>query len=94
MSDLALGVDAGVGPSGAADSYVLAAEGCDRGLDHFLHGDPVRLPLPADIGRAVIFNEELITRHRIFRAIRAGSPAGKAAPRKKSSAFMGALPER
>ena len=48
MGDLADGVDAGIGPSGAMHDDALAAEAQDRRLQHLLHGEAVLLALPAD----------------------------------------------
>ena len=42
---------------------VLAGEARQRFLDRLLDGAPVRLPLPADEGRAVVFERQLVTGH-------------------------------
>ena len=64
MRDLAHGMDAGIRASGAAYHDSFAAKGVKRGLDHFLHGKAIALPLPADEGRAVIFQGKFKARHR------------------------------
>src|SRR3984893_1628712 len=64
MRDLAHGMDAGIRASGAAYHDSFAAKGVKRGLDYFLHGKAIALPLPADEGRAVIFQGKFKARHR------------------------------
>ena len=63
MGDLAERMHAGIGASGAGDDGALAGE-CQNGVgDHALDGELVVLRLPADKGRAVIFDGELVAGH-------------------------------
>ena len=63
MRDLAERVHAGIGAPGAGDGDALAGEGRDRLGEHALHRGAVVLHLPADKGRAVIFDGELVAGH-------------------------------
>ena len=89
MGDLAQRMDAGVGAPGALDHDGFAGEGGDRLLDRLLDGAAVLLPLPADEGAAVIFDGELVARHRQPRR-----PSGARRPRRNSAAVTGLLPAR
>ena len=64
MRDLPGRMDAGVGPPGAVRERPLAGHGEDRPFQRLLHRDAVRLPLPADERRAVIFEREFEARHQ------------------------------
>ena len=85
-------MDAGIGAPGAAYPDPFTAQGFERCLDHLLHGEPIRLPLPADKGRAVIFERQLIAGHRLLG--QAGTPRQAARRAKNPPASIGALPER
>ncbi len=63
MHHLARRVHAGIGAAGALHARAFAAEAGERLLQRLLHGAPRLLPLPADIGAAVIFDNELVARH-------------------------------
>src|ERR1035441_434579 len=63
MSDLGQRMHAGVGAAGAMDADLLAADRLDRVLQRALHGWTVGLDLPAAVGRAVIFDDELVAGH-------------------------------
>ena len=63
MRDLSRRMHAGVGAPGAADRHHLAAEGVNRLLDRRLHRMLPGLPLPAGIGRAVIFDVDAVAGH-------------------------------
>ncbi len=64
MGDLAERMHAGIGTAGASDSDALAGKSGDSIGQRALHRNAVVLGLPADIGRAVIFDGELVARHR------------------------------
>ena len=64
MGDLAERVDAGIGAARARDGDALAREGRDRVGECALHRRRVGLELPADEGRAVIFDRELVAGHQ------------------------------
>ncbi len=90
MRHLPKGMNPGIGTTGTTDRDILAAEATDRLFNRALHAGPVRLPLPAGIGRAVIFDDEPVARHQgMMRPDR--KPA---APRRNSAAGMGRLPAR
>ena len=76
MRHLAERVHAGIGAPGSVARHLLAAEAEDRGLEHLLEREPVRLALPADEAAPVILERELVARH--------GStvPAATVVPRK------------
>ena len=62
-------------------------------LDRFLDRQAVRLFLPTDESRSVIFDGQLVTGHDgSVQSIR--DPAGIRVPRRKSAAASGALPAR
>ena len=63
MRDLAERMHAGIGASGADDRDALAGKSRDRFGEHALHRDAIVLRLPADKGRAVIFDGELVAGH-------------------------------
>src|SRR6478752_1166425 len=89
MSDLPQRMHAGIGASRTVDAHLLAADRLDRGFQRALHRWRVVLDLPAAKWRAVIFDDEFVTGHQPSRA---GGFSG--VPRKKSAAFIGALPAR
>ena len=62
---LAQRVHAGIGAAGSERARRLAAEGGDRPLERLLDRRPVVLALPADIGRTVIFDDELVAGHAV-----------------------------
>ena len=65
MGDLTERMHAGVGPPRPARDCVLAGEGLDRLGEAPLHRGAVLLHLPADEGRAVIFEDELVAGHGV-----------------------------
>jgi hypothetical protein len=75
MHDLAQRMHAGIGAAGGDALHGLAAEFVDRLLQRLLHRRAVLLPLPADEGAAVIFEDELVARHA------ASSGSGRRVPR-------------
>src|ERR1700687_398393 len=96
MRDLAQSVHAGVGPSGGADYNPLGGEGRNRIGEDGLHLDAVVLRLPANKKRAVIFDRELIARHRRV-ALNTQCKVlarGIDVPRRNSSTRIGWRPER
>ena len=52
-----------IGAAGAVDADLLPAKAGDRGFERFLHRQAVRLALPADQPRAVIFDRQLVAGH-------------------------------
>ena len=72
MGDLAERMHAGIGAAGAARDHVLAGERLDGFGQAPLHRDAVLLHLPADEGRAVIFECELVAGHRLI-CLKAGT---------------------
>src|SRR5579883_670116 len=64
MRHLPQRVNAGVGATGAAHRDLRSAKGGESRFDRLLDRGAVRLPLPADEIRPVIFYGELIARHR------------------------------
>ena len=63
MGDLMGGMNAGIGPPGGVDGRALARE-AEHGLfQHVLHRDALGLALPADEGRAVVFEGDAVARH-------------------------------
>ena len=50
---------------------VVPGEARDGILDRLLHGEAVRLMLPAGEGRAVVFDDELVARHVYFSSAKA-----------------------
>ena len=89
MRDLAERMHAGIGAAGALNPHLLAANALIAVIDRALHGRRVVLDLPAGKRRAVIFDDEFVAGHQPSRA---GGLSG--VPRKKSAAFIGALPAR
>src|SRR5260370_42566746 len=87
--DLPAGRKAGMGAAGAVDADIQAADGLGRRFQCTLHRRGIVLDLPAGKRRAVIFDDELVAGHQTSRA---GGFSG--VPRKKSEAFIGALPAR
>ncbi len=69
MRDLARRMDPRVGAPRSVRGRAIAGHGEDRALERLLHRDTVVLALPADEGRAVVFEDELETRHAAFRAV-------------------------
>jgi len=67
MRDLARGMHTGIGPPGADDRDRMPGEAADRRLHGRLHRWPVHLPLPADKGAAIIFEDELVAWHQVSR---------------------------
>src|SRR5579884_1899740 len=65
MRDLAARVHARVSSAGGMYDARFAAYALDRRFDRLLHGYAVRLALPADKRRTVIFDCELVTRHQL-----------------------------
>src|ERR1700744_6327861 len=65
MRHLTQRMHARIGAAGAMHAHLFAADRFDRGLQRALHRWAVLLNLPAAIGRAVIFNNELVTGHMI-----------------------------
>ena len=63
MRDLSSRVHAGVRAPRAMGGYALAGHGEYGVFENFLDREAVLLPLPADKRRAVIFEDELKTRH-------------------------------
>ena len=76
MRDLAQRVHARIGAPGAMGGRALRGHRDKRALQRLLDRKAVLLPLPADEGRAVIFEGELEAQHR--GCLRAGSARGKA----------------
>src|ERR1700722_7350021 len=70
MGDLAERVYAGISASGAGNHSTLAGKGGYSVGKNALHRNAVVLHLPADERRAVIFDGELVARHRRFTAAR------------------------
>ena len=70
------GVHAGIGAAGALDRCPFAGHFEDGLLDGALHAWSVRLPLPAHIGAAVIFDGEAEALHQ------SGWPATRRRPRR------------
>ena len=66
VPDLPRGVNARIRAPGANDGRGLADEAPQRCLKRLLHGLAVGLSLPADKGRAVVFDDELVTGHGSF----------------------------
>ncbi len=66
MRDLAQSMDARVRPSRAVGGRALSRHGEQGALERLLDRKPVRLPLPADERRAVIFENKLEARHSAF----------------------------
>ena len=64
VADLAGGMDAGIGAAGHMERHRLKREAKDCRLDRGLHGMPVGLTLPALVGRAVIFDGQLVAGHQ------------------------------
>ena len=89
MRDLRQRMHAGIGAARAMDANLFAADRLHRGFHRALHGRCVVLDLPAGERRAVIFDDEFVAGHQPSRA---GGFSG--VPRKKSAAFIGALPAR
>src|SRR5690606_27536100 len=87
MNDLPESMDAGIGPAGSLDGNGLGRQRQDRPFQRRLHGMAVFLPLPADIGGAVIFDGHPVTRHQPSLV-----PAGSGMPRRKSAASSGLPP--
>ena len=86
MDDLAHGMDAGIGAPGTSDDDGFTGEREDRLFEGGLDGVAVLLALPADIGRAIIFDGHAEARHQAITV-----PLGSGVPRRKSSA-LSALP--
>ena len=63
MGDLTERMHAGIGAARAARDDLLAGEGFDRFGEATLHRGAILLHLPADEGRAVIFEGELVAGH-------------------------------
>src|SRR5207302_6664402 len=74
---------------GTVHAHLLAADRFHRGFQRALYGRCVVLDLPAGKRRAVIFDDDFVAGHQLSRA---GGFSG--VPRKKSAAFIGALPAR
>src|SRR3954464_6009017 len=89
MRDLPQRMNAGVGAPRAVDANLLAADCLDRVFQRTLHRRRVVLDLPAAKRCAVIFDDEFVAGHQPSRA---GGFSG--VPRRKSAAFIGALPAR
>src|SRR5690606_1511626 len=89
MRDLTQRMDAGIGAAGGMNLQRGAAKTFDAGFDDMLHGEAVRLRLPADERRAVIFDGELVARHQARL-----SPGLSGKPRRNSRAPTGDLPAR
>ena len=70
MRHLPGGMHAGIGAAGSAQRNRLAAEAQHRLLDRRLHRMLAGLPLPAGIGRAVIFDVEAVARHTLRPRVR------------------------
>ena len=78
MRDLMRRMHAGIRAARGADARRFARKCCDRRLNRLLHGGAGGLRLPALIGRAVVFEHQLIARQDLLRlksARRAGIPA-------------------
>ena len=65
MGDLAQGMDTRIGTTGALDRDAFAAHGEDRLFEKGLDRGAVGLALPADEWAAIVFDDELVARHRI-----------------------------
>jgi len=63
MCALAKRVYASIGAAGTMDREMLAAEAVIAVFERFLHREAVRLALPADEPRAVIFDRQLVAGH-------------------------------
>ena len=63
MRDLAQRMNSGIRSPGALDDDTLAAKAQDRLLQQALNRKALRLRLPADEGRSVIFDGDAIARH-------------------------------
>ncbi|MCY1370329.1 hypothetical protein D9M69_574160 [compost metagenome] len=63
MNDLRARMNACIGAACRAQCQIFTAEFLERLFDGVLNCMTVFLPLPADIGRAVIFDSDFITRH-------------------------------
>jgi hypothetical protein len=74
LRDLALGVHAGVGAAGGdGGGRGAAVQMGGGGLDHRLDGEAVLLALPADEGRAVVFQQQGVGGHVSRRRPMAGA---------------------
>ena len=91
MRDLAQRMHAGIGAPRPARHRVLAGEGLDGLREAALHRGAVLLHLPADEGRAVIFENELVAGHG---GQPSAVPARSCTPRRNSSPVIGFLPAR
>ena len=89
MCYLAERVHAGIGASRPARDGLLAGEGRDGLRQTALHRRAVLLELPADKGRAVIFESELVAGHGGSAQHRAGADAERRGGiRRPSSVFL------
>ena len=82
-------MNTGIGAPGALDHHRLAGERRDRLLHRLLNGEAVLLPLPADERLAVIFDGELVARHR-----QASRTSGVRQAAQEFAAATGCLPAR
>jgi hypothetical protein len=57
-------VHARIGAPGGGDFHRMAAEFRECGFQRFLHRRPVGLTLPADETAAIVFEDQLVARHR------------------------------
>src|ERR1700722_7380663 len=89
MRDLRQRMPAGVGGAGPMAATLLAANRLDRDFQRALHRSAIVLELPAAERRAVIFDGQFVAGHQRSRI---GGFSG--VPRRKSAAFIGALPAR
>ncbi len=64
VNDLRARMNACIGAACRTQRQIFSAELLKRLLNRVLHGMAIFLPLPADIGRAIIFDCDLVTRHR------------------------------
>ena len=89
MGDLTLGMDARVGPAGDDAGDRCATVEMRSGLfENRLDGQAVDLALPADEGRAVVFESGSAQRVIVPRLV----PGGTGWPRRKASASRAARP--
>src|SRR3569623_440333 len=89
MRDLPQRMHPGIGPPRAMHAHAAARHRRHRVFQRALYRRAVVLKLLAAKWRAVIFDDELVTRHQI---IASGGASG--VPRRKSGAVIGCLPAR
>ncbi len=77
MGNLAVGVNARVGPAGAMNPDRVAEQRAERGLDHLLDAQRIRLMLPTSVPSTLVGDRQLDNHRRPRRRTKKGSQTAR-----------------